>query len=365
MRITDVSATAYEIPVQLPLLDAPEDTALVLTRVETANGVVGYGETGYLNPRATADFVNNEIADAIIGMDPRHTERIWDTLYEEFNPRAQTGVWSTAVSAVDVALWDVKGKHYDEPVWRLLGGARSEVPAYVTFGFAEYDVEQLRTLAESLVDDGAERLKMVVAATEDATPQSDAERVRAVRDAAGEDVELMIDANYGYSLEEALELCNRVEDQHIAWFEEPVYGNDVDLLSSLRERTRIPIAAGQNEGHLFRHRALLEGDAVDISHPNVCFVGGFTEGRRVAALAKSNHVRVANGGGWPFHNMHLQGGVSNGHRVEFHLAVWEANKRIYESVPEPENGAVSLPEDPGLGLQPDEEALSELDRLDR
>jgi len=363
MRITDVSATAYEIPVQLPLLESPEDTAIVLTTVETAGGIVGYGETGYLNPRATADFINNEIANEIVGMDPRNTERIWDTLYEEFNPRAQTGVWSTAVSAVDIALWDIKGKHHDEPVWRLLGGARSEVPAYVTFGFAEYDIEQLRTAAENLVADGAERLKMVVAATDDATPRSDAERVRAVREAAGDDVELMIDANYGYSSEEALELCNRVEDQHIAWFEEPVYGNDVDLLSTLRERTRIPIAAGQNEGHAFRHRALIEGGAVDISHPNVCFVGGFTEGRRVAALAQAHHVRVANGGGWPFQNMHLQGGVSNGFRVEFHVPVWEANKQLYESLPEPEGGTVSLPEEPGLGLQPDEEALSQLDTL--
>ncbi|MFA1611233.1 mandelate racemase/muconate lactonizing enzyme family protein [Halobellus rubicundus] len=364
MRITDVSANAYEIPVQLPLLDSTEDTAVVFATVETADGVVGYGETGYLNPRATADFINNEIAEEIVGMDPRETNRIWDTLYEKYNPRSQTGVWSTAVSAVDIALWDIKGKHYGEPVWRLLGGARSEVPAYVTFGFADYDIEQLRTAAENLVDNGAERLKMVVAATESATPRTDADRVRAVREAAGDDVELMIDANYGYSLPEALELSNRIEDQHIAWFEEPVYGNDVDLLSTLRERTRIPIAAGQNEGHAFRHRDLIEGGAVDISHPNVAFVGGFTEARRVAGIAKANNVRVANGGGWPFQNMHLQGGVSNGCRVEFHVPVWEANKRLYESLPEPEGGTVSLPERPGLGLHPDEEALESLDTLD-
>lgn len=359
MRITDVSASAYEIPVQLPMLESSEDTTIVLATVETAEGVVGHGETGYLNPRATADFINNVAADEIVGRDPRNTERIWDRLYEKYNPRAQTGVWSTAVSAIDIALWDVKGKHYDEPVWRLLGGARSKVPAYVTFGFAEYDIQQLRTVAGDLVSDGAERLKMVVGATNDATPRSDAERVRAVRDAVGDGIELMIDANYGYSLEEALELCNRVEDQQIAWFEEPVYGNDVDLLSSLRDRTRIPIAAGQNEGHAFRHRALIEGGAVDISQPNVCFVGGFTEARRAAALAKTHHVRVANGGGWPFHNMHLQGGISNGYRVEYHLPVWEANKKVYESLPEPEDGSVSLPEKPGLGLVPDEEALAD------
>lgn len=361
MQITDISADVYRVPVTLPLADTSHARPVVLTTVETDEGVLGCGETGYLNPEATADFIEREVAEEITGMNPLETERIWDKLYRNLNPRAQTGVWSTAVSAVDIALWDVKGKHYGEPVWRLLGGARSEVPAYVTFGFPEYDIEQLRTLAEDLVADGNTRLKMVVGGSEDSTPLSDAERVRAVREVAGDDVELMIDANYKYSVEEALELCNRIEDQHISWFEEPVYGNDVDLLSSLRERTRIPIAAGQNEGHSFRHRDLIQEGAIDISQPNVSFVGGFTAGLRVASMAKANHMRIANGGGWPFQNMHLQAGVSNGSRVEFHFSIWEANKEMYESVPEPEDGTVSLPDEPGLGLQPDWDSLSELE----
>lgn len=362
MEITEVTADVYDIPVQLPLTETFHDRTVVLATVETDEGIMGFGETGYLNPQATADFIEREVADQIEGRNPLETDRIRDVLYEKLNPRDQTGVWSTAVSALDIALWDIKGKRYDEPVWRLLGGANAEVPAYITFGFPEYDIDQLQTLAEDLVADGNERLKMVVGRGEDATPVSDAERVRAVRDAAGDTVELMIDANYRYSLEEALELCNRVEDQHITWFEEPVYGNDADLLASLRERTRVPIAAGQNEGHSSRHRDLIQSGAIDISQPNVCFVGGFTEGQRVASMADANHMRIANGGGWPFQNMHLQAGVSNGSRVEFHLSVWEANKEMYESIPEPENGVLSLPDEPGLGLQPDWDSLSEFER---
>ena len=362
MEITDVSASVYDIPVQLPLTESSHDRTVVLATVETDDGIVGVGETGYLNPEATADYIEREVAEKIRGLDPLETERVRDVLYEELNPRAHTGVWSTAVSAVDIALWDIKGKHYDEPVWRLLGGASSEVEAYVTFGFPEYDIDQLRTLAEELVEDGTERLKMVVGRGTDASPASDAERVQAVRDAAGDGVELMIDANYQYSTEEALELCNRVEDEHIAWFEEPVYGNDVSNLASVRDRTRIPIAAGQNEGHSHRHRDLIQGGAIDICQPNVCFVGGFTEGKRVASVAKANHMRVANGGGWPFQNMHLQAGVSNGYRVEFHLSVWEANKEMYESVPEPEGGVLTLTDEPGLGLEPDWESISAFQR---
>ncbi|WP_144900784.1 mandelate racemase/muconate lactonizing enzyme family protein [Halobellus captivus] len=362
MEITDISANVYNVPVTLPLAETAHDRPVVLAVVETDEGIAGYGETGYLNPQATADFIEREIAEEIIGMNPLETERVWEKLYQNLNPRAQTGVWSTGVSAIDIALWDIKGKQYDEPVWRLLGGARSEVPAYITFGFPEYDIDQLRTLAENLVADGNTRLKMVVGGNEDSTPVVDAKRVRAVREVVGSDVELMIDANYQYSVEEAIELCNRVEDQHISWFEEPVYGNDVELLSSLRERTRIPIAAGQNEGHAFRHRDLIQHDAIDISQPNVCFVGGFTEGLRVASMAQANHLRIANGGGWPFQNMHLQAGVANGSRVEFHFSIWEANKEMYETVPEPENGTISLSEDPGLGLEPDWDALSAVEQ---
>ncbi|WP_436348227.1 mandelate racemase/muconate lactonizing enzyme family protein [Natronorubrum sp. FCH18a] len=358
MEITSVRASTYTVPADVPGEDDLDDTIVFVT-VETDEGITGYGETGYLYPEATASFVNEQIAPLVTGQNPLETERVWDLLYRELNPRAQTGTWSTAVSAVDIALWDIKGKKYDEPVWRLLGGASETVPVYYTIGQAIRDEARLAEIVTDLVSDGAERIKIVVGKGEWATPRIDARRVTAVRDAIGDDVELAIDANYLYSVDEALELCNRLESVSLSWFEEPVYGNDASLLSDLRTRTRVPIAAGQNEGHRFRHRELIENGAVDISLPNVCFVGGYTEASKVAGMADAFNLRVAHGGGWPFQNMHLQAGVASGSIVEFHDIVWEVGKKIYESPPEPSGESISLPERPGLGITPDWDVLDE------
>ena len=359
MEITAIDATTHAVPVEPPLLDRAIEVPIVFVTVETDTGHTGYGETGYLYLQGVREYVNREIAPLLVGADPREPVGIQRRLRAELNPRDQTGVWSSAVSAVDIALWDLAGKHYGEPVWRLLGGARNEVPAYVTFGLSEYSRDQLVEVAENLVADGTDKLKMVVGAEDRPDPIRDARRIHAVREAIGEDVELMIDANYGYSPNRALEFCNRVENANLTWFEEPVSGNDPARLAELRSRTRIPIAAGQNEGDRFRFQRLIDAGAVDIPQPNVCFVGGFTEARRVAAIASANNLLVANGGAWPLHNLHLQGGVENGWRVEFHYLVWKADEQIYEETPEPDGGAVLLPEGPGLGLEPVEERLAE------
>jgi len=356
MEITDVEATVHEVPVEVPLMDEQFSRRYVFTEVETDDGTAGHGLTGFLYPFATKTFVNREIAPLIEGENPLETERVWNLMHRQLNPRDQTGPWSTGVSAVDIALWDVKGKALDQPVWRLLGGAQNPVDSYVTFGLHEYSEEQLVEVARDLVDRGKTRLKMVVGRPEPDIAR-DASRVGAVREAIGDDAELMIDANYKYSFNKVLELCNRIEQYDLTWFEEPVYGNDVDLLSDLRSRTSIPIAAGQNEGHRFRHRELIANGAVDISQPNVCFVGGYTEGKKVASLAQSFNLDIANGGAYPHHNMHLQAGMSNGWRVEFHYIVWKAGERIYRDPPGPEGNHVTLTENPGLGLEPDRDAL--------
>lgn len=357
MRIVRVEATAHRVPVRVPLRAEPIPWRLVFVRVETDAGLAGYGVTGGIQWTATRELVNREMAPLLLGQDPLPTERHWQELYRRLNPRAQTGAWSAAVSAVDIALWDLKGRALGQPVWRLLGGARTAVPAYVTFGLLDYTREELVEVARRYVAEGHDQLKMVVAVDGGRNPAEDAARVRAVREAVGEGIELMVDANYLFAFPQALELCRRIEPYGIAWFEEPVWGNDARLLAALRRQTRIPIAAGQNEGHKWRHRELLLHQAVDVLQPNVVWVGGYTEALKVAALAEAFHVPVANGGGWPHHNLQLIGAVPNGWRVEFHLLMWGAGELIFRDPPRPTRGLVSLPDQPGLGLEPREEVL--------
>jgi L-alanine-DL-glutamate epimerase-like enolase superfamily enzyme len=350
----------HRVPVSVPLLKDKISTSVLFVAVETEAGITGYGLTRGPSRFGMREFVNRELGPFLKGKNPLETERVWQLLLKQFNPRSQTGMWSSAVSAVDIALWDIKGKHYKEPVWRLLGGAQNPVQAYVTFGLRQYSKDQLVEVARQLISQGEKRLKMVVAVDPE-DPKVDAARVRAVREAVGDGVELMVDANYVFPLNRAVELCKLIEPYGITWFEEPVYQNDAALLADLRRHTSIPLAAGQNEGHRFRHRELIANRAIDVAQPNVCSVGGYTEAVKVAALAQAFNIPIANGGGWPHHNMHLQAAMSNGWRVEFHFEMWGVGDLIYKEPPAPEKGWVKLPETPGLGLEPRWDALKEFE----
>lgn len=359
MKVTKVEATTHRVPARVPLLKDPVMREIVFVRVQTDGGLTGYGITGPIQRFAVREFVNREAGPMLVGKDPLATERLWHDWFFRLNPRAQTGVWSSAISALDIALWDLKGKQAGQPVWKLLGGYSATVPAYITFGLLEYSREQLVEVAKQFVAQGHDKLKIVVAINGAQDPAEDAARVRAVREAVGDGVELMVDANYLFAFPRALDLCKRIEPYRITWFEEPVYGNDARLLADLRRQTSIPISAGQNEGHKWRHRELLVHGAVDILQPNVVYVGGYTEAVKVAAMAQAFNVPIANGGGWPHHNAHLIAGVANGWRVEFHVPMWVTGEIIFRDPPKPVRGTVTLPDRPGLGLEPNEDALRE------
>ena len=359
LNITSVKATIHNVPVKAPLLAKPVTQQFVFVEIHTGAGITGYGLTGDLQVYGVRDFINNQLAPFLKGKNALDSEARWQEMFLTFNPRYQTGAWSSAVSAIDIALWDIKGKHFNTPVWRLLGGAKQQVPAYITFGLLDYDRQQLAEVARRFQAEGQDKFKMVVAIDDGHNLAEDATRVKAVRDAIGDQPDLMIDANYMFPINRALELARRVEPYNITWFEEPVYGNDARLLAQLRQRCAVPISAGQNEGSRYRHLELLQHASIDILQPNVCYVGGYTEGAKVAALAQSFNILVADGGGWPHHNMHLQAAVSNGWRVEFHYIMWQVGNTIYKNPPQPVKGYVSLTDEPGLGLEPNREALQE------
>ena len=362
MKITKVVATTHNVPVPVPLLDEPVMRPLVFCSIETDNGLAGYGISGPIQRNAVREHINTEMGPMIIGSDPFDTERIWHQLYTEHNPRSQTGTWSSAISAIDIALWDIKGKATNMPVWKLLGGAQPIVPAYITFGLPEYTQEQLIQVAKNFVAQGEDKLKMVVGVAGDHQGwKEDSERIHAVREAIGPNVQLSMDANYMFQFNNALNLAKSVEECNIEWFEEPVWGNDAQLLHDLRMRTSIPISAGQNEGHRFRARDLIVNKSVDILQPNVAYCGGFSEGMKFATLAHSFNLPIANGGGWPHHNMHLQAAVPNGWRIEYHYVMWKCGEILFDGCVGPQQGWTTMPLTPGLGLIPKWDALNEFE----
>lgn len=354
MNVAGVEATVHRVPVRVPLVESPRSTTVVVVRVESENGLVGYGVAGPQSPQAVAELVNRELGPFVIGRDLLLTEQLAHALEQRFNARAMTGIASSALSGLDIALWDLRGKLLGQPVWRLLGGFSPSVNAYITFGLPEYDADQLVEAARLAVSRGYTQLKMVVGRVAD-----DLDRVRRVRRALGDGIRLMIDANEGFDLLQATQLARQVESLDIAWFEEPVHGNDVRLLTELRRRMTIPVAAGQFEGHRFRLRDLVVGSAVDILQTNVLYVGGFTAGLKVAHLAEGFRIPVANGGGWPDHNAHLMAAVANNHGVEMHAWQWTLAETVYGEAPLVRDGRYHLREVPGLGLDPRAEILKD------
>jgi L-alanine-DL-glutamate epimerase-like enolase superfamily enzyme len=359
MKIKDVRASVHSFAVTVPLIEKPiEQRKVVFCEVETDDGIIGYGLTGHFLSFAVETALNREFLPVVKDMDPRDTEAIHERVWWKLNPRAMTGVVSSALSCLDLACWDIHGKHAGRTVAQLLGGARDHAPAYVTFGFPEYDRDQLVEAAKRQVAAGVRRLKMVVAVDKKGW-REDAARVRLVREAVGPDVELMIDANYMFTPVEARMLTREVEDCRLTWFEEPLHQNDARAMADLRSQTSIPLAAGQMEGHRWRLRELVERQAVDILQPNCCYNGGYTETRKVAHLAQIYNLPIANGGGWPLFNMHTMAGLMNGWRVEFHLGMQQVGERIFKDAPRPENQVIRIPDRPGLGLTPDPGVLRE------
>jgi L-alanine-DL-glutamate epimerase-like enolase superfamily enzyme len=375
MRITRVHATPLNIPVRIDVLGLDRETALsvCVVEMETDAGVTGHGFTAITEEEIVATAINEVARPALIGADPLDHERLWERLYWLLAPRGQTGYAMHAIAALDIALWDIKGKHLRLPIWRLLGGARDRVPVYATFGFGFFDRDQLAAAAKLWVAQGFRRLKMTVghqalARRDEPRPiadviAEDAARIRAVREAVGAGIELYIDANCGLDGYWAEKLCRLIEPYDIAFFEEPVTQNDVLRMAELRRRTKIPLACGQNEGLAFRFRDLLLAHAVDVVQPNVAITGGFTQCAKIAGMASAFNVPIANGGAWPWHNMHLQGGLANGTLVEYHYVAALLCQKLYENLPKPESGYMPLPSAPGLGFELDRDALRELAKL--
>jgi len=360
--IARVTAFPVVVPCRLQVGSYDRDIRMggTVVEVETGDGLTGIGFTSITNSEIVAAAVNLVAAPALKGVDSINREAVAAQLHHLLTPRGQTGHAQHAISAIDIALWDILGKRLDMPVWRLLGGARSSVPSYTTFGMAYMSRDELAAAAGHLAKAGRQRLKMVVAAgahdriakgeSIEQIMAEDVERIRAVREAAGPEVELYIDGNHGLDGYQTRRFIKRIEEFDIAFFEEPVSGNDVTRLSDLRKTSPIAIAAGQNETHLRRFRDFIISQAVDVLQFNTCMCGGYTAALKVAGLAAAFGMEIDNGGGYAEYNMHLHAGLANGGMVEWHLGSAALGPVLYKDYPALDGDRLPLPEAPGLGF---------------
>jgi L-rhamnonate dehydratase len=364
MKIARTMAHTLRVPFQFPLIKETQHALVTFVEIETDEGLKGHAFSAYPLRFSISDFINREAGPAIAGMDPLRPEAVRTTLYWKLSNKHYMGTWSCAASMIDVALWDIRGKSVKQPIWKLMGGAREKCPIYITWGLPRYTREELVEVAKQLIAEGHTQLKMAIAASANPTAHmygeptdddilEDAARIRHVREALGDKVTLMIDANKNAKLPQAIRLAKLVEGCKLAWFEDPVLKADPRLMAQLRRETTIPIAAGSSGTYDLSYlREYFINESIDIAQPNVRDIGGFTGGLYAAGLAQAFNIQLEMGGNYPHLNMHLHAGVPNGGRVEFHLGGWRVGEALFDGVPPPVKGWVTLPTAPGLGFTP-------------
>lgn len=341
----------------------------VLVEVICDDGTTGWGEC--LGPaRANAAIVQT-YANWLIGQDPRETEKIWALLYNALRDQGQRGLTITALSGIDIALWDIKGKHFDVPVSTLLGGRfRHSVKAYATGSFKRDGVDRIEDNACEMAgrrDEGFHACKIKIGFD----PDEDLRVIEAVRDAIGPDMELMIDANHGYNAMEAMRVGNAAAKYGIAWFEEPVVPEQLAAYREVRAGQPIPVAGGETWHTRWGMREPIETRSIDIIQPDLGGCGGFSEARKIADFASVHGVRVV---------PHVWGtAVQIAAALQFMAAMVPdpARTRPIEPILEFDRtdnpfrqavvtqpidhhaGIVTIPDGPGLGIEIDRAALQE------
>ena len=261
-----------------------------IVEIETTDGIVGWGEC--YGPSAVAKaYIETQFAPRIIGRDAFDVEVIWEDLYNRIKDYGGRGMATSALSGIDIALWDIIGKSCGKPIHKLIGGAyRTEVTAYATgLYFIDMDrlIEEAVEEAEEFVGNGFVAIKMKIGL---GSPKLDIERVAAVRKAIGDDVRLMVDANHCFTVPQAIRIGRELEKLNVEWFEEPISPEDVDGYVEVTRSLDMAVAGGENEFTRWGFRDLVVRKAMDIIQPDVCAAGGISECRKIATLASAHGV---------------------------------------------------------------------------
>lgn len=343
----------------------------LVVEIFTDNGLVGIGNAA-LAPPITKQVIDLYLKPLLIGADPWDIESLWQHMYRRTMAFGRKGIGMTAISAVDIALWDILGKSAKQPVYRLLGGrTKPRIPVYAS---RLYSVElgELAAEAQRYKNEGyrAMKLRFGWGPTDGAAGmQHNVDLVRTVRQTVGDGIDVMADAYMGWTLDYAKRVLPLLEPFHLRWLEEPVIPDDIHGYAELKSYARIPIAGGEHEFTLYGFRDLLAARAVDYIQFDTNRVGGITQARKIAALAESHSVPVIPHAG-QMHNYHVVMASLNSPMAEYFpiVDVEVGNELfwyIFEGEPKAKDGYIDLDENvPGLGLTVNEKALEKFEVIE-
>ncbi|MBI3975450.1 MAG: mandelate racemase/muconate lactonizing enzyme family protein [Armatimonadetes bacterium] len=341
-----------------------------LVEVTTDDGLTGVGECiARKAPQVTAAVVDELLAPLLLGRDPRDIAGLWEQMFAQLRRWGHSrGFVLEAMSGVDTALWDLLARGAGEPLYRSLRGAgRDPVACYASKVYLT-DIKRMATEAAAMTRRGFRAIKVQIGRTEALGGlRADVESVRAIRESVGPEVAIMLDANGAYDAATAIRLGRQLEPFDITWLEEPVPPDDISGYALVRRGQAVPLAAGESEFGVFGFRDLIERRAVDVLQPEIGRIGGFTAALRLGALAYAYNLRIAPHTGFSagvahLATLHLAAAVPNFMTYEYMLPELLSADGYTENplrdiftapFPEPREGALDLPQGPGLGLEVD------------
>lgn len=264
---------------------------LVVVEITASDGSVGTGFswTPTIGPTAVQALLDNDIRDFMIGL-PAHPAAIWDRLWTHLHEAGGGGLTTIAIAGVDLALWDLQARRHGESVVTRVGRRHEEVTVYGSGVNLHYELDELTDQAHRWVAAGYPGVKMKVGSPD---IERDVERVAAVRSIIGPERRLMIDANQRWDLPTAVRAMTRLEPFDLHWIEEPFRADDTAAYVAFRQRTRVPVAAGENVHHVYRFRDLITAGAIDVVQPNIVRVGGITPFLRIVELTRAFSLQLA------------------------------------------------------------------------
>ena len=359
----------------MDLLELPEASmgtftfhGWLLVEIFTDDGHVGLGNAA-LAPQVSKQVIDLYLKPLLLNQDPWDIERLWQHMFRKTVAFGRKGIGMVAISAVDIALWDLLGQAAKQPVFRLLGGrTKSRIPVYASRLYS-VDLKDLAAEAKRYKDDGYKAMKLRFGwgpADGAAGMQRNLELVRTVRECVGDDIDLMADAYMGWTLDYAKRMLPLLQPFHLRWLEEPVIPDDIRGYAELKSYGRIPIAGGEHEFTLYGFRELLEARALDYIQFDTNRVGGLTQARKIAALAEAHSIPVIPHAG-QMHNYHLVMASFNSPMAEYFPVVDvevgnELFWYIFQGEPRAINGSIDLDDSaPGLGLRINEAGLQQFE----
>jgi L-alanine-DL-glutamate epimerase-like enolase superfamily enzyme len=358
MKISKVQAQIVRVPADEPLAAGPTPPGgmrdLVTLRVGTDQGIEGIGYTFFGSALTPALRQAVEDLGALtIGEDPLRTEAIHAKLRTAATGSGPGGILTLALSAIDIALWDIRGKALNLPLWQMVGGYRERVPTYASGALMRtFPVEHLVKAGPKLVEKGFRQMKTQLALPGDTSPQLEVERIRRMRESIGPDIDLMCDINQRWRVDQAIDIGRRIEDVHLFWLEDVTTADDYQGLARVSDALSTPVAGGEYLYGPAPFRQMLEARSVDIVMIDLMRAGGITGWLKIAGMAEAFNLPVVSHLVPEIH-VHLIAAIPNGLTVEY--MPWTFV--LFEEVPVPVKGELAVPRKPGLGLKFDEAAI--------